>query len=241
MALSWLTSRPLWTIHWWVPVTLTQGRQTPGRSPHAKRVCFHTPVWVWRKTRPSASSQDSRILSSTTIDLYAVSCIMSPRTDYQVQITEIHNLRTIVLRGCSQQSLSETGWKSKNPTNTCSSAEMLESYIDKLGDFKSITFNGLKFEGNKLVRTRRKPLLDVGVCHLHPGIWTERCYPSFMRIPALESTCRKQRNWTLKREKLVYPLRFVQVSCTNKQPRPLSLSFSMMVKQACLPKDFSWG
>jgi hypothetical protein len=65
---------------------------------------------------------------------------MSPLTAYQAQITEIHNLRASALHGCSEQSLTETGSKRKNPTNTFYGAEMLKIYINKFGDLKSITF-----------------------------------------------------------------------------------------------------
>ena len=60
---------------------------------------------------------------------------------YQAQITEIHTLRTIALRSCSGQSLTETRRQRKKLTNMCSGAEILEIHINKFGDFKSTTFN----------------------------------------------------------------------------------------------------
>ena len=64
-----------------------------------------------------------------------------------------------------------------------------------------------------------------------------RCCPSFMEIPAFQDNG-NQRILT-KHGKLVHPLGGNSLLTTKKQSRPLSLS--MMVKQMCLPEDFSWG
>jgi len=65
-----------------------------------------------------------------------------PPKGLMVQITETYTLRTIVPCVCSEQFLIETGWKRKNPTNTCSGAEMLEISIGNrnLVILKRITF-----------------------------------------------------------------------------------------------------
>ena len=50
-------------------------------------------------------------------------CMVSPRKDLWVQITETYTLGTIAPRGYSEQFLTENGWKEKNnPTNICSGA-----------------------------------------------------------------------------------------------------------------------
>ena len=93
-------------------------------------------------TRLGWASYDSRIPSKSHI-LHAVRLHDVPTNNLRVQIMEIYTSRIIFLHGCSEQFLIETRQKRENPTNMCSSAEVLDIIaIDTTpGDFKRITFN----------------------------------------------------------------------------------------------------